>query len=359
MTIRSWTKILFSCDCSERIVYTAGRSNFLGRAKNVNPFLFRTILEFRKWGEVGINSCATHQCACQRRPRHDSLGMICPDQGRTSLIPNVLSPARSPIYTSQSHETTHALFLTKCASTIFPRVCSPIRPRLSSWAISIRFDARKGELLVLPPLVQRTKEGWHTFIGWEQSLSTQNRQSWDQLHDLVLSAVAKAFRVQGRRLEMPSHAHDLMQAMRRVILWEAWAMIIASPDGRASDLRRDLDNWEAVWIVQLRMESGEVGRVDRAWIETRRSESTRRDCACRGVNDAYSGHFVDVLGLRQGNWNGQVSNPRRWGQTTTFRVDSPSSSWSCDDRLFVRTTVNCAGLMGTVQEREFLTLTAR
>jgi hypothetical protein len=33
-----------------------------------------------------------------------------------------------------------------------------------------------------------------------------------------------------------------MQDMRRLILWEAAAMIVASPDGVASDLRRDLDN---------------------------------------------------------------------------------------------------------------------
>jgi hypothetical protein len=41
---------------------------------------------------------------------------------------------------------------------------------------------------------------------------------------------------------MPSRAHDPMQAMRRVILSEAAAMIVASPNGFVSDLRRDLDN---------------------------------------------------------------------------------------------------------------------
>jgi hypothetical protein len=41
---------------------------------------------------------------------------------------------------------------------------------------------------------------------------------------------------------MPSRAHDPMHAMRRLILWEAAAMIVASPDDCASDLRRDLDN---------------------------------------------------------------------------------------------------------------------
>jgi hypothetical protein len=33
-----------------------------------------------------------------------------------------------------------------------------------------------------------------------------------------------------------------MQDMRRLILWEAGAMIVAFPDGFASDLRRGLDN---------------------------------------------------------------------------------------------------------------------
>jgi hypothetical protein len=33
-----------------------------------------------------------------------------------------------------------------------------------------------------------------------------------------------------------------MQAMRRLILWEAAAMIVASPDGFASDLAWDLDH---------------------------------------------------------------------------------------------------------------------
>jgi hypothetical protein len=54
--------------------------------------------------------------------------------------------------------------------------------------------------------------------------------------------MAKGFEVQGRRLEMPSRAHDPMQEMRQLILWEAAAMIVASPDGFASDLRRALDN---------------------------------------------------------------------------------------------------------------------
>jgi hypothetical protein len=54
--------------------------------------------------------------------------------------------------------------------------------------------------------------------------------------------MAKGLGVQIRRLEMPSRAHDPMQAMRRLILWEAAAMIVVSPDGFASDRRRDLDN---------------------------------------------------------------------------------------------------------------------
>jgi hypothetical protein len=33
-----------------------------------------------------------------------------------------------------------------------------------------------------------------------------------------------------------------MQAMRRLIHWEAAAIIVASPDGFASDLGWDLDN---------------------------------------------------------------------------------------------------------------------
>jgi hypothetical protein len=61
--------------------------------------------------------------------------------------------------------------------------------------------------------------------------------------------MAKGFEVQDRRLEMPSRAHDPMHAMRRLILWEAAAMIVASPDGFASDLGRDMDNWEAPWRV--------------------------------------------------------------------------------------------------------------
>jgi hypothetical protein len=39
---------------------------------------------------------------------------------------------------------------------------------------------------------------------------------------------------------MSPRAHDPMQAMRRLILWEAAAMIVPSPDGFVSDLRRDL-----------------------------------------------------------------------------------------------------------------------
>jgi hypothetical protein len=54
--------------------------------------------------------------------------------------------------------------------------------------------------------------------------------------------MAKGFGVQGRLLKMPSRAHDPMQDMRRLIFWESAAMIVASPDGFASDLRRDLDN---------------------------------------------------------------------------------------------------------------------
>jgi hypothetical protein len=60
--------------------------------------------------------------------------------------------------------------------------------------------------------------------------------------------MAKGFGVKGRRLEMPPRAHDPMQDMRRLILWET-AMMVASPDGFASDLWRDLDNGEPAWIV--------------------------------------------------------------------------------------------------------------
>jgi hypothetical protein len=76
--------------------------------------------------------------------------------------------------------------------------------------------------------------------------------------------MANGFGDKGGRLDMPSRAHGSMQDMRRLILWEATAMIVASPDGFASDLRRNLDNWETAWTVYLRMESGEVGRVGRA-----------------------------------------------------------------------------------------------
>jgi hypothetical protein len=54
--------------------------------------------------------------------------------------------------------------------------------------------------------------------------------------------MAKGLAVQICRLEMPPRAHDPMHAMRRLILSEAAAMIVASPDGFVSDLRRDLDN---------------------------------------------------------------------------------------------------------------------
>jgi hypothetical protein len=54
--------------------------------------------------------------------------------------------------------------------------------------------------------------------------------------------MAKGFGVQDRRLEMPSSAHDPMQDTQRLILWEAAAMIVASLDSFASDLKRDLDN---------------------------------------------------------------------------------------------------------------------
>jgi hypothetical protein len=54
--------------------------------------------------------------------------------------------------------------------------------------------------------------------------------------------MAKEFGDKGRRLEMPSRAYDPMHDMRRWILWEATAMIIASPGGFASDLRPNLDN---------------------------------------------------------------------------------------------------------------------
>jgi hypothetical protein len=52
--------------------------------------------------------------------------------------------------------------------------------------------------------------------------------------------MVKGFGDKGRRVEMRSRAHHSTQDMRRLILWEATAMIVASPDGFASDLRRNL-----------------------------------------------------------------------------------------------------------------------
>jgi hypothetical protein len=75
--------------------------------------------------------------------------------------------------------------------------------------------------------------------------------------------MAQGFGDKGRRLEMLARAHDSMQDIRRLILWEAAAMIVASPDGFASDVWRNLENWETAWIVDLRMEPGEFGRVGR------------------------------------------------------------------------------------------------
>jgi hypothetical protein len=76
--------------------------------------------------------------------------------------------------------------------------------------------------------------------------------------------MAKGFGDKSQSLQMPSRAHDSMQDMRRLMIWEVTAMIVASPDGFASDLRRNLDNWETPRIVYLRMASGEVGRIGRA-----------------------------------------------------------------------------------------------
>jgi hypothetical protein len=72
-------------------------------------------------------------------------------------------------------------------------------------------------------------------------------------------------------------------------------MIVASPDGFASDLRRNLDNWETAWIAHLRMEGWKSG-LNRN--EKERIDMTRLSMSA--IKDAYSGHFVDVLGLRQG-----------------------------------------------------------
>jgi hypothetical protein len=55
-------------------------------------------------------------------------------------------------------------------------------------------------------------------------------------------AMAKGFGDERCRLEVLSRAHDPMQDMRWLILWEATEMIVASSDGFASNPRQHLDN---------------------------------------------------------------------------------------------------------------------